>query len=253
MEGYLRVFSANEALIQYDRQIPKYAIFIENISVIQPSERLLVSVGVTYALRDLYSGSEKSWSFCSFDPTKDNVSSAVQWLEEYALRHSGKVEILSDFDEYYQHFRNDSVEFPVSKIVRDEVDRRKLEEYNRNYHFHINRGAIMTQYNNYGSTVNFGENATSIGDISIGAKPPANLAEAAAEIQQLLNQLSAKNCTSDTDIIAAVHNEIKRSPTLKARLVNALTAGGLEALKAIFNHPGFSIPAETVKGWLDAE
>jgi hypothetical protein len=253
MEGHLRVFSANEALIQYDRQIPKYAIFVENISVIQPSERLLVSVGVTYTLRDSYRGSDKSWSFCSFDPIRDNVSSAVQWLEEYAFRHSGRVEILSDFDECYQHFGNDDVEFPVSKIVRDEVDRRKLDEYNRSNHFHINEGAFMTQFTNYGSVVNMGTNPKSYGPNFIHVEPPKNLSEAATEIQQLLNQLSANNCTSETDIIAAVHNEIKINPTLKARLVNALKAGGLEALKAIFNHPGFSIPAETVKGWLDAE
>lgn len=80
------------------------------------------------------------------------------------------------------------------------------------------------------------------------------LSEAAAEIQQLFSQLAATNHTSsDIDIVDAVHQEIKRNPTLKARLVNALQSGGLEALKAIFNHPVFSIQAETVKGWLEAE
>lgn len=33
----------------------------------------------------------------------------------------------------------------------------------------------------------------------------------------------------------------------------ALKAGGIEALKAIFNHPAFSIPAETIKAWLEVE
>jgi internalin A len=79
-----------------------------------------------------------------------------------------------------------------------------------------------------------------------------NLAEAAAEIQQLLNQLAQTNPTTDT-VTQAIYQEIKRNPTLKARLISALKAGGMEALKAIFNHPLFSIPAETVKGWLEAE
>lgn len=84
------------------------------------------------------------------------------------------------------------------------------------------------------------------------AETKQNLAEAAKEIQDLLYQLSLTNPTS-TDVVSAVHQEIRRNPTLKARLISALKAGGLEALKAIFNHPLFSIPAETVKGWLEAE
>ena len=80
-----------------------------------------------------------------------------------------------------------------------------------------------------------------------------NLAEAAAEIQQLLNQLAQTNPTSESAIVEAVHQEIKRNPTLKARLLGALKAGGLEALKAIFAHPVFTISAESVKGWLEAE
>lgn len=80
-----------------------------------------------------------------------------------------------------------------------------------------------------------------------------NLAEAAAEIQQLLHQLSQTNTATNETITEAIYQEIKRNPTLKARLQSALKAGGLEALKAIFNHPLFSIPAETIKGWLEAE
>jgi len=79
-----------------------------------------------------------------------------------------------------------------------------------------------------------------------------NLAEAAAEIQQLLDQLAQMNPTT-IQVEEALHQEIKRNPTLRARLKSALKAGGLEALKAFFNHPLFSIPAETVKGWLEAE
>jgi hypothetical protein len=253
MEGYLRVFSVNEALIQYDRQIPKYAIFIENINVIKPSQSLLVSVGVTYTLHDSLRGTDKSWSFCSFDPTRDDVSSAAQWLEEYALRYSGRAEILSDFDEYYQHFGNDSVEFPVSRIVRGEVDQNRLNEYNRNYHFHINERAIMTQYINHGSVGAMGENARSDNNTFTQLEQEKTLSEAAAEIQQLLNQLSKTEYTSEAALVDALYQKIKRNPTLKARLVSALKAGGLEALKAIFNHPVFSIPAEIVKGWLEAE
>jgi uncharacterized protein YjbI with pentapeptide repeats len=80
-----------------------------------------------------------------------------------------------------------------------------------------------------------------------------NLAQAAAEIQQLLYQLSQTSSTTDEAITEAIHQEIKHNPTLKTRLKSALKAGGLEALKAIFNHPLFNIPSETIKGFLEVE
>ena len=80
-----------------------------------------------------------------------------------------------------------------------------------------------------------------------------NLAEAAGQIQQLLYQLSQTKSTTTEEVIEAIHQEVKRNPTLKERLKGALKAGGLEALKAIFNHPLFTIPAETVKGWLEGD
>lgn len=255
LEGFLRICPVTDLLIQYDTQIPRYVICIDNLQVIRPSERLLVTVGVTFGFENShYDGyTKKSWSFCSFDPTTDDVRSSARWLEEYALRYSGRAEILSDFDEHYQHFGNYSVEFPVSRIVRGEVDRHRLNEYSRIYHFHINEGAIMTQYSNYGSVGAMGENARSDHNTFTQLEREKTLSEAAAEIQQLLNQLSATQYTSEADLVDALHQEIRRNPTLKARLVNALKAGGLEALKAIFNHPAFTIPAETVKGWLEAE
>jgi SAM-dependent MidA family methyltransferase len=79
-----------------------------------------------------------------------------------------------------------------------------------------------------------------------------NLDATKKEIQQLLNQLAQTNPTTDA-VTEVVHQKIKTDPTLKARLLAALKAGGLEALKAIFNHPSFSIPAETIKGYLEAE
>ncbi|MBE9036946.1 pentapeptide repeat-containing protein [aff. Roholtiella sp. LEGE 12411] len=79
-----------------------------------------------------------------------------------------------------------------------------------------------------------------------------NLAEAGAEIQQLLNQLAQTNPTTDA-VTEAIHQEIKRNPTLKARLISALKAGVLEGLKTFVNHPLFNIPAETIKGFLEAE
>jgi regulator of extracellular matrix RemA (YlzA/DUF370 family) len=100
-----------------------------------------------------------------------------------------------------------------------------------------------------------------IGDITtiqIDSTPEKNLAEAAAEIQQLLEQLYRSNPTTskpEKQVIATdiIEQTIKQNPTLKERLRSALKAGGVEALKAIFNHPLINIPIETIKGWIEAE
>ncbi|NES43426.1 hypothetical protein [Moorena sp. SIO2C4] len=83
-----------------------------------------------------------------------------------------------------------------------------------------------------------------------------NLADAAAEIQELLQQLqqSYPNAT-DMEIHSALtvtlQQAIKQNPTFKTRLRNALKEGGIEALKVLFAPIG--IPIEMVKGWIEAE
>ncbi len=49
------------------------------------------------------------------------------------------------------------------------------------------------------------------------------------------------NCT-EAILVGAIQTEINRNPTLKDRLINALKAGGIEMLKAIFNHPYSKYP-----------
>ena len=78
------------------------------------------------------------------------------------------------------------------------------------------------------------------------------LTAAAAEIQKLLDHLAQKSSNSEV-VVNAIQAEIKRNLTLKTRLINALKAGGVEALKAIFDHPFVSVPVETIKGFLEAE
>jgi predicted transcriptional regulator len=75
-----------------------------------------------------------------------------------------------------------------------------------------------------------------------------------AEIRKTLDEL-AKNPITRKEAVAteAIKEEIKANPILKERLLNALKAGGTEALKAIFNHPVVSISIETIKGFLEAK
>lgn len=83
-----------------------------------------------------------------------------------------------------------------------------------------------------------------------------NLADAAAEIQQLLQQLEqvypkATEVEKQSALIVTLQQEIKQNPTFKARLKNALKEGGIEALKVLFAPIG--IPIEMVRGWIETE
>ncbi|NEO60944.1 MAG: hypothetical protein F6J98_11050, partial [Moorea sp. SIO4G2] len=82
-----------------------------------------------------------------------------------------------------------------------------------------------------------------------------SLAEAAAEIQQLLNQLSQTNPTTTNKekmiVVGEVIDQIETNPTLKAKVINALKAGGVEAFKEAIDHPLVNILMATVEGWTE--
>lgn len=91
-----------------------------------------------------------------------------------------------------------------------------------------------------------------------------SLANAAKEIQDLLNQLAISYPTmteaekqTQANIVKRAQQEIKQNPTVRDRLWSAFKAGGIEALKqaldAIYKNPFVSISVETVKGFLEAE
>lgn len=78
-------------------------------------------------------------------------------------------------------------------------------------------------------------------------------ADLRAEVQQFLEKLAQSPITQNEAVATeAMKQEINKKPTLKQRFISALEAGGIEALKAIFNHPAVNIPVETVKGFLEA-
>ncbi|MDZ7970421.1 MAG: pentapeptide repeat-containing protein [Nostoc sp. DedSLP03] len=84
-----------------------------------------------------------------------------------------------------------------------------------------------------------------------------NLAQAATDIQQLLNQLSQSYPTATTSqkmaVVARAVDEIENNPTLKARVIGALKAGGTEAFKELIDHPLVNILLASIDGWQEAE
>ena len=84
-----------------------------------------------------------------------------------------------------------------------------------------------------------------------------NLAQAAAEIQQLLKQLEQSYPTNTPlekqVVVTEALKQIESNPTLKARVIGALKAGGTEALKELVDHPLINILLATLEGWQGAE
>ncbi len=80
-----------------------------------------------------------------------------------------------------------------------------------------------------------------------------NLVEAAAEIQQLLNQLSQTYPTSTTAEQMVVATEaikrIESDPTLMKRILSALQAGSISALEQLLNHPAASFVIAALEDW----
>ncbi|MDJ0743651.1 MAG: hypothetical protein QNJ32_09830 [Xenococcaceae cyanobacterium MO_167.B27] len=84
-----------------------------------------------------------------------------------------------------------------------------------------------------------------------------NLAYAATEIQQLLEQLFENYPTSTYKeqmvVLGEAVDRIENNPTLKAKVINALKAGGTEAFKEAIDHPLVNILMGFIEGWQDAE
>jgi hypothetical protein len=80
-----------------------------------------------------------------------------------------------------------------------------------------------------------------------------NLAEAAAEIQALLEQLSKTYPTTTSKeksiVVGEAVDQIENNPILKSKVINALKAGGKEAFKEAINHPLVNILMATIEGW----
>ncbi len=106
--------------------------------------------------------------------------------------------------------------------------------------------------------VNKGEiRTTNLGGIINNEAQTKSRTEAAAEIQVLLKRLEKTNPTTTEieklTVVAKATEAINQNPTLKARVINALKAGGTEAFKEAVDHPLVNILVATIEGWRETE
>lgn len=92
------------------------------------------------------------------------------------------------------------------------------------------------------------------GDQVYNAASETTLAEAAAEIQQLLAQLAETypmetthgQMSAATEAIARIEGD----PSLKQRVMSAARTGGVAALRKAIDHPAGAFVAGEIEGWL---
>jgi hypothetical protein len=91
------------------------------------------------------------------------------------------------------------------------------------------------------------------GNLNQGSERKQTLAEAAAEIQQLLMQLEKSNPTAtEAEKVAYVNHETP--PALKSRVASAVKAGSEAAVDTILdNSPYVNVVRAIVKGWISSK
>jgi hypothetical protein len=91
------------------------------------------------------------------------------------------------------------------------------------------------------------------GDINHGGEKRQSLAEAAAEIQQLLTQLEKLNPTAtDAEKVAYVNDETP--PALKSRIASAMKAASVSTVENVLDNSVYGkVFMAAVQGWLSSE
>jgi preprotein translocase subunit YajC len=105
---------------------------------------------------------------------------------------------------------------------------------------------------NIGQAGAAGKFASSHNNTFVQSEQKVTLAEAAAEIQQLLKELEKKNPTAtEGEKIAYVN--VATNPDIKQRAIAALKAGGETAIEEFLDNPYVNVAKAIIKGWIKPE
>ena len=89
--------------------------------------------------------------------------------------------------------------------------------------------------------------------IQINESQQQNLAEAAKDIQELLEQLDetypSDTTTGKMKIATEVITQIDNNPTKAKRILSAIKAGGVAAVEQLLNHPASSFIIGALEDW----
>lgn len=255
--GSLQSLSDGMPTLRYDRGVPRYCLFAEEvIPAATACGDLLTTVAVMFTAESGHHRSwnrqqgddpkvvNKSWTFCSFHPGssgRDEIM-AAEWLMDYAQRYShGEPSILTDFDEHVSLFPG-RVEFPLSDIIRGTVDWDTLRVY-RN---HFNDTFIQNYFEEYTHVAGDQIRVEGSNNIIVNRSKVTNafnkikrehdeeMAKALLEVAEAVDQSGNPKAVENFDAF----NEELAKPKPKKSLLETLWNGTLAVLPAIKELPG---------------
>jgi internalin A len=177
--------------------------------------------------------------------------------------------LIDDVMDYSQNSKASSEEFEERIIPR----RRKREftppatpliiENHNHIHNANQQEQIMTDESKYSNDLKGANIANFANEVKDNARQQANqhnyaaqpqsLADAAKDIKDLLDQISATDQTNNPTLIAVKAIEaIEKNPTLKDRIINAGKEAGFAAIDAAVDHPAVKIVTAAIKGAMEA-
>ena len=262
--GTLQLLPIDLSPIQYNRDIPKYCLVLDDIENAQQSSyrRLFVTVAIAFQgyddIRDQY------WSFCTFrpDPLDQGLHSAVSWLKDYVERYSvmKNPPILADFDEHYpEHFDN-PVEFSLVDIANSRFNTSRLQNYARQMGgftvLNIREVHHMDTYNVSGQAGAVGPNAyahdMTFTQIKTQAGETIDLPSLAKELSVLRSEMKKKAVEPEEDAavgaIAEAETEAKNGHAPK--VLEYLAKAGNWALE-IATQIGIPVAVAAIKASLN--
>ncbi|NER29409.1 MAG: pentapeptide repeat-containing protein [Symploca sp. SIO1C4] len=173
-----------------------------------------------------------------------------------ALSPEAVEQLLAEKDNQIRWFQG-QISFAIKKPNIQAHSYHQQGDSNMNENSGINTGGGNYIHGNYTENTGRDRIGTVKGDIINAAQPKTNLAEAAAEIEQLLKQLENSYPTttiSEQMLVAAeVVKRIESNPNLKKRVVYALKEGGLAAFEKAIDNPIGAFVVGAIKGWQEVE
>ncbi|NES93474.1 hypothetical protein, partial [Okeania sp. SIO2B9] len=185
------------------------------------------------------------------------VFSTLEGIVTQAKERNKYEAIKVKFDDIIEYLENNSekvvqqttTEYQINGtniFVNSEIRRLKMTEENK-YDIKGDRSIIVAGKGKIGTA----------NQHNYSPEQKQNLAEAAKEIQQLLQQLSKPDYsatpTENAIIVGEVMQEIEKNPSLKSRIIETLKQGGKEAFKELIDHPAVNVLMASIDGWNNAE
>lgn len=175
--------------------------------------------------------------------------------KELAAQHQERIKELADqhqnrIEDKNQEINRLFLSFNQAQEKLGEI-LKLMSEAKKEYHFHDSVGSVDNEgiQNNVAGVVKGNQVGT---QHNYASEQKQTLAEAAAEIQQLLKQIEKSNPTATVEQ-QQVFVDAAVSPTLKARFVSALQAGWKESIKELLDNPYVNVGVAILEGWQEAD